>query len=1165
MHQTTTQVISNESQRPGGSGPQRNTVAKVPQLSEAPSQGLPKIQPHIEASSSIAPNLRASRPSPINTTFQPSRSTASNAPRPPRGTSQNLADAPATFQTFQELRSPSFPLTSVVSQQPHGSSERPGSRNGTLHAAVTLQPVQIQQGSREQLSSPSPVLSGSSPGMTFEQPPLPASVLLPTQNQSNPHRSSAPTHPNKRQRIHVPMPSLKSRVALINAHVESVGGFQYLNNHLERPRFQLLSDACNTEDLFYVALHQLFCIWDSPGRATIASFEGVLQGIPSTPILADAFKVLGQLIRDNEGLAPNHLKWFIDFPSPLSDLVRTSEIYRNVLSGVGWFLSKLASEWSILSRLCVQRGYPPLIDELMHRMGLPSDILQQIMFTATRRNLGVNDDRYGEQMEKVFNEDRRGHRELAARFNTGRPPTAKEIEKRNETLVEKYLTINNQRIYARRISGSAAGSPLAGSPIVQSQANLPQSKANYNGNMPYQPQRQNSHPAQTQDLSVPDSWHHMQQGQDGRTISTASPHPLLQAVAGRPPSGMGHQGYPSPTLLHGLSINSPNMQSPVQQQQTSQWSAPAPVLRSNIAQNPAQPTMGLPDQIQNGPVPTSRPQGGFQTQQHAVSQHQVQQLQQMQQQQLATHTPHWQNAINPPLHQRGQQANQALQLQLQHMEQQRQQLVAPSVLSMNLAAQSQTNVGALDTQQHVHSRNSSTSRVARQAPVRNSLNVPLPRPPFPMNNPSLVAQNHAVQLYNSTAALQRSLVPPLGFTQPSQSINPDMTALHQAHVRSPRLVLEGTAPDVPEDDPSRRFYQSVKDFALGPIKIGSSALSIFEFSISDSAYALIARNKVTGVGHSPVRGFKSGSLQYRLRCTASKRETTKSSVPDWVISDTVWPETAFLEINSYQLEIRRKAHHGKDLPIDITGYIISKSAPGSVNRIKVSIPRLRKGPQDTSYFIGVEVVEFLQHPQIMEMCTQSQRIPLSKTLDAIKKSLAPPPSDDDDFAMVVSDLSIDLADPFTARIFEIPVRGSSCLHRECFDLETFLLTRNSKPKRPNQPSMIDVWKCPLCGKDARPYSLQVDNFLASVRAELAKQDNLDTKAILISADGSWRAKPEQRATKRKATGDVSDDESSDGESTARMQQAVARKNNPSLNVGGGRASREVEVIELDDD
>ena len=58
--------------------------------------------------------------------------------------------------------------------------------------------------------------------------------------------------------------------------------------------------------------------------------------------------------------------------------------------------------------------------------------------------------------------------------------------------------------------------------------------------------------------------------------------------------------------------------------------------------------------------------------------------------------------------------------------------------------------------------------------------------------------------------------------------------------------------------------------------------------------------------------------------------------------------------------------------------------------------------------------------------------------------------------------------------------------------------------------MIDVWKCPLCGKDARPYNLQVDHFLGSVRQTLEAQGDLDTKAIRVGGDGNWRPKIEKR-------------------------------------------------------
>jgi hypothetical protein len=200
------------------------------------------------------------------------------------------------------------------------------------------------------------------------------------------------------------------------------------------------------------------------------------------------------------------------------------------------------------------------------------------------------------------------------------------------------------------------------------------------------------------------------------------------------------------------------------------------------------------------------------------------------------------------------------------------------------------------------------------------------------------------------------------------------------------------------------------------------------------------------------------------------------------------------------------------------------------------------------------------------MCRQ-QHIPASKTLNTIKRVLAGPSMDDDDeITMVVSDLSIDLADPFTARIFDIPVRGSSCLHRECFDLETFLDTRKSKFS--GQPSLVDVWKCPLCGADARPYALRVDEFFLTVRAKLADVGNLDVKAILVSADGSWKPKFET-PLKRKSSNrpDESDDEEEGPSAKQRILDRAAASRAASMEAHQARASanRATEVIVLDDD
>ncbi|KAH8742696.1 hypothetical protein F5883DRAFT_366563, partial [Diaporthe sp. PMI_573] len=83
--------------------------------------------------------------------------------------------------------------------------------------------------------------------------------------------------------------------------------------------------------------------------------------------------------------------------------------------------------------------------------------------------------------------------------------------------------------------------------------------------------------------------------------------------------------------------------------------------------------------------------------------------------------------------------------------------------------------------------------------------------------------------------------------------------------------------------------------------------------------------------------------------------------------------------------------------------------------------------------------------------------------------------------VTVSELSIDLTDPFSASIFSIPAHGLACTHMECFDLETWLNTRPIKQAINNGPQ---YWECHICFGDARPRSLRIDSFLVSVRKKL---------------------------------------------------------------------------------
>lgn len=1004
--------------------------------------------------------------------------------------------------------------------------------------------------------------------------------------------NSAPAaNPHKRQRTQPTGISLNNKIDLIDQHLESVGGEQSLNMALERPRFQLLREACGSEDIFYVALHQLFLVWDT-NREEVLS----IQGFPDPRVLSDAFKVVASLIKGNGALAPIHKTWFAKFPGPLSNLLTVSGLYRQTITQVGAFLWKLTHSWAAMKAERARRGYPVLLDELVNRLGLVSPILQGVVFTASRRDIGILDGPAALLMEDLFKKDQHGHQRLAQGYGTDRPPTAKEVEERNKALIAEYSNVYQQFIQQQqRRASSSAPTQTSLNPLQSNGQSIARA---HNGPSPNQimmprpqqgAQQQQTWSENMPSLDIAGNWQFSAQQPH---TSRCSPNPSI--IAGRPASVASantHANTPSPTLFQGLSMHSPV-------QQNFQF---GPVLRSNIgplqphgqhSNAPAQngmlqhsPVLGS-NQFQQAPyIPQQQQQQlagqqhqnyaaqAAQQQQHIVAQqHMVQQQQNLaaqaarHQQMLTSQSQHQQHRaaqyqqipvlFSSPLQQQYvvahvQQNIHALQQnqQVNHLQQraQVQQATQQQVLDMNRAAQLRRDNSIPNGQQRVHSRTGSPNSNPRtpsafvQAPRPLGSTPDLPRYPVDQGKED-------IQAYLATNPSQRRLVPPLGFQHHPQVVahGPEITALHQALLRSPRLsASEFVSTDKTQNDPDFRYYQAIRSFAVPPTKLTGSPIAKFEFNIPHADLIQIPKDTVASHGQTPVREFTRRTLQYRVRCINMRHPEAKCSRSEWMVADTSWPESACLEMNGKQLQIRLKSHHTKDLPIDIT-QLVRVHGSNYPNKVTLSMIRGRNKLRESSYFFGVDVTEILGHQQIIDMC-QRQRIPADVTLNKIKMSLAPPEDDDDDFAMALGDISIDLADPFMSRIFDIPVRGANCLHRECFDLQTFLLTRQSKPKRPQQPAMPDQWKCPLCGADARPSFLQIDGFLEDVRAALAQDGHLDCRAIWVDSEGRWRPKVE----KRKATGepDANDsDYSSDGDGAilrrAKEKQQQAQTQRP---------------------
>ncbi|KAK4249107.1 hypothetical protein C7999DRAFT_30474 [Corynascus novoguineensis] len=380
-----------------------------------------------------------------------------------------------------------------------------------------------------------------------------------------------------------------------------------------------------------------------------------------------------------------------------------------------------------------------------------------------------------------------------------------------------------------------------------------------------------------------------------------------------------------------------------------------------------------------------------------------------------------------------------------------------------------------------------------------------------------------------------------------------LMSLHQAHVRSPKRILKAGE--------TERFYQAVKSLPVPPTAvIPRNTMYEIRFEVTKELLARRATTLNKPGEMVPVVEHFSGALRWRVRSCTVRDSTKGLTEQEWVALDTSWPSFIHMTLNNKVLDIRRQSHNGKDLPTEITDLLEC-----GINQLMIVVHG-SNGEKLKHCYLAVEMLETLSHSAVMENIWSQGRIPEEETLNTIKKRLTPA-IDDDEISFEAADLSIDLADPFSAKIFKTPVRGASCTHMECFDLENWLNTRPAaKPaircahrqvqcgcRNTAEPSSPDKWRCPICSKDARPQSLRIDEFLLKVRTQLEAEGKLLTKRLLAKADGTWSVVLEEPDD---------EDDCTDGEGPSQMP--VARKNKTVQAVQASvMARREVEIIEID--
>lgn len=251
----------------------------------------------------------------------------------------------------------------------------------------------------------------------------------------------------------------------------------------------------------------------------------------------------------------------------------------------------------------------------------------------------------------------------------------------------------------------------------------------------------------------------------------------------------------------------------------------------------------------------------------------------------------------------------------------------------------------------------------------------------------------------------------------------------------------------------------------------------------------------------PVSQHFNHSQRYRLRmCGRSKLGNSEETVFDtakWVTSRTNWPSHIILALNGDIISPLLKQHYHKDLPIELTHSLVK-----GVNTIKVHLPSFPQNiKENIAYFMAVELILTLDHDSTRALVTSAPHISVDQTKGEIKRRLQ---LDIDEIIIHSDTLTVSVADSFSSKLFDIPVRGRNCRHLECIDLENWLDSRPCKPSpEAGEPTMVDAWGCPICGQDARPGNLQIDDYFVQIRDKLLEQRMSKVKKIQISVDGTW--------------------------------------------------------------
>lgn len=812
---------------------------------------------------------------------------------------------------------------------------------------------------------------------------------------------------------------------------------------LDEGRITLLRRACRESDHFFILVNALICVFPD-SRST--DYERFSLG----PEHIKGLQILQEVLGSSRRLSKEVSELFRGFPRPLHALMLDSRFHNSggLFEAVKRSLLCFSANYAYIRDRSISRGSPPCSAELLYELQLPSAALQCTLFSSVMQYL-PSDGEWLRRATAIFESDMESLAAQSMSLSVLTAHRGAEVGQFLNSFTARYMNDRHQYI------AEAYGQTSAATPSMRNHSQV------HNGQAVFADRGAVQTP-----LVAPPSYQLPISSGAGTHFGLAT-SPTFVAHGPSPVQipNTGQNGVQD----HARRVSQPsNLNSGRTSHILQNGRRPGPVLASQAAANPsvghmqavvlpAHATMSTRNPP-NGVMSPSGPSSG--NSYHAVTA-------------LASFSGHVPQSARP---------HHLPSALVQHNPSM--QTVPPGFTEQQMTPQ--TISPSANVPQH------GTLRTRRLLPAQPQRPLQA-RPPCIGQQPPSQPPGHFFFPRDHTFNLAIAAVP-----------NPDRTALHQAHLRSPQFRKASLSEASTSD---ARYYQYVEGIIELPDLItNKSDLKRWKLNVPHEVWVRKAESPPpTGDYLSRERIVSNGFVQFRLKSVSYKSGAAALAQPklsEFCVQSTKWPKCLSVSINGdVGVDFRRKAHFGVDLATDVTDLLREGE-----NEVVIGC-LFTPAEINTTYRMAIEIICINDHTTVMSM---PDRITASESLSSIIAAIKSSDNGKDDDDLIVSQpvISIDLVDPFMSVMWVTPVRSRECQHRECFDLEAYLLSRTSRFKHSILTS-VEQWKCPICKKDARPMVLIIDEFLLEVRKTLEQNAQLDARAILVQEDGSWKIKTDQ--------------------------------------------------------